>query len=43
MKKHAEEIVIIIVMIICVVDAAIRFNEIWSSDLPMWLKWALLK
>ena len=43
MKKHAEEIVIIIVMIICVGGAAIRVNERWSSDLPMWLKWALLK
>lgn len=43
MKKHVEEIVIIIVMIICVVGAAIQLNEIWSSDLPMWLKWALLR
>lgn len=43
MKKHTEEIVIIIVMIICVVGATIRFNEIWSSGLPMWLKLTLLK
>lgn len=41
MKDFADVIVYIAIMAIIIVGSAWLF--IWESDLPMWLKWMLLK
>lgn len=43
MKDFADVIVFIAIMAIIIVGSAWFFNVVWESDLPMWLKWQLLK
>lgn len=35
--------VLIIITIICLIVGALYFNAIYNSDLPMWVKWFLLR
>ena len=40
----AKELIIrLIVLVAAIVLSVWLFNVIWSSDLPMWLKWLLLR
>jgi ABC-type multidrug transport system permease subunit len=43
MKDFADVIVYVAIIAIIIVASAYFYQLVWESDMPMWLKWMLLK